>query len=176
MILPLNISINVAVIKKHRKIFFGIYLYGVIKILGGYIEKIPEGLAIHYTNKKAVIIRLNALIGARKNIKPFMDYHFVKFKTLTESGIGESMASLYTVLIINFINNNVSANILTEKKPYLSIDNGFMLYEKEDIFNLFLKSNVYLNLVMIISSFIKILTEKIVYAFIQRRNKNRFDN
>lgn len=175
MIMPLNISVNVAVVKKYRKIFFGIYLYGAIKIFGGYIEKISEGLAIHYTNKKAIIIRSKDLIGARKSIKPFMDYHFVKFKTLTETGVGETVTHLYALLIINFI-NNATAKILNKKKPYLTIDNGFNLYANEDIFNLFLKSNVYLNLVMIVSSIIKVLTEKTVYAFMQRRNKNRFGN
>ncbi len=104
-----------------------------------------------------------------------MDYHFVKFKTLTETGLKNSIAPLYAVLIVNFV-NNVTANILTREKPYLTIDNGFIVYKNEDVFNLFLKSNVYLNLIMIISSIIKILTEKIIYAFMQRSTKNRFGN
>lgn len=172
LIFPLNLGINAAFLKEEKKAFFGIYLFGVIKIVGGYAEKITEGFAVHLSDKKVVIINYKAMLGAKDRIKPFMDYHFTKIKIVIESG---SENNLITPVSIAFISEYIMSFIeryYSFKKPYLVIDCGFNVYDGKNKLNLFIRLNVVFNLIMIISSIIKIITEKTIYAIRQRKNKN----
>ena len=161
LIFPLNLGINAAFLKEEKKAFFGIYLFGIIKIVGGYAEKITEGFAVHLSDKKVVIINYKAMLGAKDRIKPFM-----------ESG---SENNLITPVSIAFISEYIMSFIeryYSLKKPYLVIDCGFNVYDGKNKLNLFIRLNVVFNLIMIISSIIKIITEKTIYAIRQRKNKN----
>ena len=119
LIFPLNLGINFVMLKEEKKAFFGIYLFGIIKVAGGYAEKITEGFAVHLSDKKAVIINYKAIIGAKDRIKPFMDYHFTNIRAVIELG---SENDLITPVSIAFISEYIMCFIERYygfKKPYL---------------------------------------------------------
>ena len=174
-IFPLFLNIHAAIIGKNKKFYVGIYLFGIIKILSGYAEKISDGFAFHLSNKKALIFNRKSLLTARKSIKPFMDYHSIKIKTVAELGsVDNEIAPFAAVFAASFINSFL-VWFFALKKPYLKIENEFNVYRNENVFNAFCTSVFVFNFLMILISIIKIFSEKIIYAFKQRRkNKNKF--
>ena len=104
-----------------------------------------------------------------------MDYHSIKIKTVTELGSADNeIAPFAAVFAASFINSFL-VWFFALKKPYLKIENEFNVYRNENVFNAFCTSVFVFNFLMILISIIKIFSEKIIYAFKQRRkNKNKF--
>lgn len=172
LIFPLFLSIDLAYTGENAKLYFGVRLFGFIKVLSGYAEKIKEGFAFHLSEKKAYIISYKDLTGAKESIKPFMDYHFIKIRTVIETGNTDGVAYPLAAAFVSSYINGFVCRIFAHKKPYLVLDNSFNVYLDRDVFNVFLKTDFVFNLIMVVSSVIKIITEKIIYAIRQRKNKN----
>jgi hypothetical protein len=85
-------------------------------------------------------------------------------KTVTEIGVSDS-AILPTVLSfsLSFI-DKIVCWFLYNYKPQLDVDNRFFVFEGENRLEVFFKLCIVLNVLMIIISAIKILTEKVLYA------------
>ena len=172
LIFPLFLNIDLAYTGENAKLYFGVRLFGFIKVISGYAEKIKEGFAFHLSEKKAYILSYKSLTGAKESIKPFMDYHFIKIRTVIETGNSDdAVAPLAAAFASSYI-NGIVCRIFSFKKPYLVLDNSFNVYLDRDVFNVFMKIDFVFNLIMVISSVIKIITEKIIYAIRQRKNQN----
>lgn len=172
IIFPLFLDINVLYLSERKKMFIGVYLFGFIKIIGGYVQKINEGFSFHVSEKKAFIFSYKNLFGAKEKIKPFMDYHFIKIKTVTETGILTDAEKKLPCIFAASYANEFLLWFFSLKKPYLVIDNSFNVYTEKDLFNFYAKINFVFNLLMVISSVVKILTEKTIYAIRKRKNEN----
>lgn len=172
LIFPLFLSVNALFLSDLKKAYAGIYLFGFIKIIGGYAEKIEEGVALHVSDKKAFIIPFASLSGAREKIKPFMDYHFISVTTVTELGSNDNLITPLSAAFIASFVESIIAWYFSLKKPYLKLDNRFNVYAGKKTFNLYFKALFVFNAITVISSIIKILTEKTFYAIKQRKSKN----
>ena len=164
LILPIFIKVWFNFSGKEKKLFFCITIFGFIKIISGYAEKIKEGIAVHISKNKAFIFTFKNIFDARNKVKPLKDYHVIRFESVTE--IGSSSSSMLPLLVsytASFI-DNVLCWFLYNNKPQLHVDNKIFVFEGEDRFEIFCKFNVVLNALMLIISLIKILMEKLVYA------------
>ena len=56
LIFPLFLSIDLAYTGENAELYFGVRLFGFIKLLSGYAEKIKEGFAFHLSEKKDFLI------------------------------------------------------------------------------------------------------------------------
>lgn len=172
LIFPLFLSINLIYSKDENKLFFCIYLFGILRIASGYAELLKDCIAVHVSEKKAFLIFYGKLLNLNKSIKPLKDYHFIKFTSLIEIG-GEN---LLIPKAASFIYNYVWGFItwfFYNKKPYLKLKNDVNIYENKDILNIFIDTKIVLNLLMIFLSMIKIITEKIING-ISKRKQNKF--
>lgn len=164
LIFPFYASFNVYYSLDLKKVCFGIYLFGFIKLVGGYIEKVKDGVAIHVSENKAYIITYKNLFNMGKKVKPLRDYHLINFNTIIEFGMENGIIySSTTAFVLNYI-NSLMRWLLTNVKPHVNIDNKINIYEAEDKFNFFCRAGLLLNLLMLTLSFIKILVGKIYYA------------
>lgn len=167
---PLFVKFDVCYIKTKNKMFYKISLFNVIKILKGYVELIKEGIVIHLTKRKAIIIPYKNIVGIRKKFKPLKDYHFIKLNSILEIGFKDDLVNSFFVgNVNNFIFEFVNW-FFYHKKPYVNLKNKTLLFENDKRLNYFLELTVVFNMLMILVSGIKILMEKILYVF---RNKAR---
>ena len=164
LIFPIFLNLNFHYSMDAKKLFYQIKLFGFIKILGGYAQLIEEGVVIHLTKNKAIILPFSKIFDVRKKVEPLKDYHFIKLKTVTEIGVSDS-AILPTVLSfsLSFI-DKIVCWFLYNFKSQLDVDNRFFVFEGVDRLEIFCKLDVVFNILMIIISAIKILTEKVIYA------------
>lgn len=172
LIFPVFLSVNALFVGDLKKAYAGIYLFGFIKIIGGYAEKIQEGIAFHVSDKKAFIIPFKSLYGAREKIKPFIDYHFISVTTVIELGSENGLLTPLSAAFVASYAENLIAWYYSLKKPYLKLDNRFNVYVNEKTFNVYFKAKFVFNALTVISSIIKLITEKTLYAIKQRKNEN----
>lgn len=170
LIFPIFINLKLAFILQDKKLYFNIKLYGLINILNGYIEKIDEGLAIHLTKNKAIIVPYKKLLNVKGSVKPLMDYHF--YNVTLDVTLGNEN-SILTPTTISFISSYIINQItwyLYHKKPYVKINKNFTVIEEKNICDVRFSTLILFNLLMIILSIIKIVVEKIING-IRKQNK-----
>lgn len=156
---PMKINLKFIFSKELRKIFYTIKLYNFIKINSGYLELKDFKLFIHISNKKALFIKLNP--WGNKSIKIIKDYHVKDLKSYLEIG-GNALEVSTIAFLINYIDLIIKWFLLNSK-PYVLYKNTITVFNNKK-FNYFIKVGVYVNLLMIIISIIKILMGKIKNA------------
>jgi len=158
---------------KENKAFFGVDIFGIIKIVSGYAQIIKEGICIHINDKKAVIIPFQKILGLRKSFKPLKDFHIVRANLIVElSGAVDFFYPLSCIFTINYFVNSFGF-YLSNIKPYVKLRSTTTLNLNRDYSDFLLNFTVILNLLMVIISFIKILMEKIIYAS-RKRKQNQY--
>ncbi len=153
-----------AVYKKENNILkFNFKIYRILPVFNGFIKPTPSGIEIYYHKKMKKIFFAN-MLGIRKSIKPFYDYHFIKVNTKVEIGskdlLVSSLGKGFTFLYIN----SYICDYFKYKKPHLKIDSTVNVYDSENILNIYFNTKIVLNLLMIVISLIKILSGKIINA------------
>lgn len=172
LIFPLFLNLQIYYSANLKRVYFAIDLFGMLKIISGYIEIIKEGVCIHLTKNKAIIIENKQLLGVGEKVKPLKDYHIIRVHSLTEIGLAKNnLAAFSAAFILNYINQTLDWYFYHDK-PYLVLDNKINYHEDENVLNLYMKSTIIFNLLMILLSIIKIIMEKIIYAIIYRQQQN----
>lgn len=168
IIFPIFITIRISFNKKNEKLYYSIVVFGCIRLLNGYIEIIKEGIAIHLTKYKAIIIPLKNILEMRKKIKPLKDYHVIRFDIKLVFGVNESLIIPISIsFVIRYLLQFIEW-FLYNKKPYVKINTDISIYEDKDIAELNAKATAVFNLMMVVISLIKIGVEKVFYAIKNR--------
>ena len=82
---PIFISGSIHLDFKRRKYAFCLKLYEKIRIFGGYATLYTEGIALHVTNKKAVLLPYKDINAKRKNFSFIKTFELISIKTIVES-------------------------------------------------------------------------------------------
>jgi len=176
LIFPLFISVKACIIFNDKKLYFTLQLFGFIKLLGGYVELGKDGLIIHLSKNKAIIIEKKNLLSVGKKFKPLKDYHVIKFVFLLEIGAkNRELIALESAFIVNYI-SEIAKWIIYNKKPYVNYSGNVNMYQDTDNINIFIDTVFLLNLLMILLSLIKIIWEKMIYALSRRKQQNKQSN
>ena len=69
-----------------RKLFFGVRLYGKLRLLGGYIEPRREGIAVHLSRKKALLVAYEKLLRTKPDLNKLHGFHLKEVLSVTETG------------------------------------------------------------------------------------------
>ncbi len=163
LIFPIFITVKANLSKEKNKLFFAFNLFG-LRVFRGYAELISEGIIIHLTKTKAVIIPFDKIFEVRKSVEPLKDYHFIKLTTKVDLGNETSVIEpLFFSLLIDYF-YNIIGWFVKNKKPYVKLSNNFNVYEGEDKLEIYLSITIVLNILMVLLSLIKILVGKLVYG------------
>ena len=164
LIFPIFININLKYSAEKQILEFNVKLFKFIKIFDGYVEIIDEGIIIHLNKRKAILIFYKDIVSVRKKFEPLKDYHIFKLNTTIKMGIlNDEDLKLNLAIIYNII-FNIIGQCVGQIKPYISLRNNVLIYEKENVLLLNVKATFVFNILMVIISFIKIFGEKIIYA------------
>lgn len=167
-IFPLFLSISFYFNYSYKKLFFTIKIFG-LRILNGFIKLDKEGIVIHYTNKKAIMFIYKHILDIKKHFKPLKDYHFIKFALIFDIGHKENLIQTLSIsFLLNYL-YKIMEWFFANSKPYLKINNKINTYENKNILNITHNSTIIFNSLMIFISLIKILMEKIIYAFTNKK-------
>ena len=152
LFLPIPLKTNIHYDMNRRKFCFSVYLFGFLRIVGGYIATYKGGLALHITKKKAILLPYSQINNERKRFSFIRTFRLKALTLTTETG-AEYLLPL--------------ALAHTGLRAYFFIKGG----KKEDIEqNLWLTDGdvlrvsaticVHFTMYMLIKQFIKFLKEK----------------
>ena len=132
---PIVLQMSFFASKNAKKIYFSVYLCGVIKLISGYITFTVDKAYVHLTKKFAVQIPFKDAFGSRKKINGIKGIEILSIKNelnLTNSDLfNQVMLSsacmyVYSVLI----------TILSQIKPFVSVTCGVKQQKNDDLSNL----------------------------------------
>ena len=172
LIFPIFINIKLFFCKENKKLFFAINCF-MFTIIGGYVEQIKEGFAIHVTKNKAIIIPYKKVLGLKSSVKPLKDYHFIKLNMEIDIGNDDNIvASLSIAYIINYVHAIIKGYI-NQIKPYVVFNQNVNVIENSETFNIKIDSLILFNLLMVLLSLVKIFVEKIINEFRNKKRQNQ---
>ena len=136
-----------------KKFAFAVYFYKVIPIIGGYAATYPGGIALHVSQKKAILVPYKQLNSERKRFSIMKTFRLKEFNLTTESGAEYLFitAAAHAFLRTAFF-------IQGGEKEY--IENNLWLTDGDQL-RISLNCLLYFNLFILLKSFLKFCKEKI---------------
>ena len=118
LFLPIFLKTSVYYDMNRRKLTFAVYLFGFLRIFGGYIATYKGGIAIHVTEKKAFLLPYSKLNSERKRFSFIRTFHLSSIAVTTETGaeylvpIALAQAVLQTYYLIKGVKKEKITNNL----------------------------------------------------------------
>ncbi len=84
---PIIISGSLHLDFKSKKYAFCIKIYEILRVFGGYATLYTEGIALHVTNKKAILLPYKELNAKRKKFSFIKTFELVSIKAIIESSV-----------------------------------------------------------------------------------------
>lgn len=143
---PLNFSGYLYLDKESKRLSFGIYLYGVIKVFGGYAQPVKRGVIIHYANKKARLFLKSDMGSFKIKLKDLKSIEVFSSKLVTSFPCTVNDVNLASCITVatNFI-----CPFIVTKKNFIKLNSTVILGRDEDL-KAYYKINVAFNLLVII--------------------------
>lgn len=160
LIFPVFLTTYFYIDGNKKQLYFCLKIFSKIKILSGYIQFIKDGIAIHLTKKKAIIIPYLIKFDLQKTYKLAKEYNVIQFFSIIEHG-NVDLIEKYKISMLYSSINNLICPIIQYRKQYLKIKNDLILYELNSKIKVTIKLVLVFNLISIISTIIKIILEKI---------------
>jgi len=159
---PIYVELNAHYDMNRRKFAFGVYAYKIFKLLGGYLATYTGGLAVHLTQKKAVLVPYSQMDSERKRFSFIKTFRLKKLITTVETGaeylfpiaVADKLSQIW-LFARGVDKNKVRNNIL--------LSNG-------DVLQISLNALIYFNLFIVLKNFVIFLKEKI--KIWQKKTKN----
>lgn len=170
LIFPIFLKFEFFYDKDKLKVFFAIKLYGILKIIGGYIELIKEGLVVHVSKNKAIIIPIQ-IFEIKNQFNLSKDYKIVSIYVLSEIGVTSENVLPFFLVGIENVFFKIFFPIFSTLKTGVKLKNNILMYENDNLFKISAQINVAFNLIILIITFIKIILRKILN---ERKKQNKY--
>lgn len=69
-----------------KKLAFSLYLFGFIKLIGGYVSSYRGGVAVHISEKTAILLPYSGMNEQRKKFKIFRSFRLISLEAAAETG------------------------------------------------------------------------------------------
>ena len=150
--LPIPLKTNVHYDMNRRKFCFSVYLFGFLRIIGGYIATYAGGLALHITKKKAILLPYSQINSERKRFSFIRTFKLKGLTITTETGAEYllPMALAHTGARVYFF---IKGGKKEDIEQNLWLTDGDVLRISATII-------VHFTIFMLIKEFIKFLKEK----------------
>lgn len=149
---PIFLEIDLYYDVREKKFGFGLYGYKIVKLLGGYALTYPGGIALHVSDKKAILIPYSELDNERKRFSFMRTFRLKSFVLTTETGA----EYLLPVSVAHALLRVLFFAIGGKKEK---IENNLWLTDG-DVFRVALNCVLFFNLFILLRAFLKFLKEK----------------
>lgn len=154
--LPIVLVVDGYLDWRTNKLCFSLRLYRHIKVHGGYAQLEREGVAIHLTRKKALIVPYARMTETRKKLAATKGFQLWRLHIVTETGGANAP---YGALIAAAIQAGSSAffQTLRTKHPFLSLRSSVLLSERKDVKITFESAVIFNGFILTIAAIKKVL-------------------
>ena len=146
-----------------KKFAFSTALFGVIKLIGGYIGTYKGGIALHLSKKRAVLVAYNKLNSERKRFSFIKTFRLVSIKQTIETGAEYLFLS-------TLVQTTIKAFFIAKKGDNRAFYSHLWVNDG-DLLRISASAVLYFNLFILSKNFIKFIKEKI--AILWQKNKKK---
>lgn len=176
IIFPIFINVKLFYLTGGKKIYCLVSLFNKFKIISGYVTLNLSEIVLNLSSSKSIIIPYKNLFISG-NFKLFKDFHVFSFFMDIDYGCKDQLEKvlIYKGLIEILLNNFYV--IIKNKKDYLRLEfvSGINFSAEES--KIYIKTNLVLNLLTVIFTLIKTLSEKIKNGIVRsKQSKYGFSN
>jgi hypothetical protein len=151
---PIYVEVDAHYDMNRRKFGFAVYAYKFLKVIGGYIATYTGGLALHVSEKKAILIPYSQIESERKR------FSFVRtFRLKTLNFTAETGAEYLMLMAI--VHAILRTYFFIKGGTKERIENNLWLTDG-DVLRLSLNTLLYFNLFILLRNFLKYLKEKML--------------
>ena len=161
---PIYIESDAHYDMNRKKFGFAVYLYGFIKLIGGYATTYQGGFALHISKKKAILIPYSQLDSERKRFSFVKTFRLVSLRLTTETGA----EYLIPIAIAQTILRCYFFLIGGEKEK---IENNLWLTDGDEL-RISLNCVIFFNLFIVLKNFLKFLKEKMQILWRKKMKKS----
>lgn len=147
-----------------RKFGFAVFLYKIVKLVGGYAATYQGGLALHISPKKAILIPYSEINNERKRFSFVRSFRLIAFTLTTETGAEY-------VLPVTIAHNVLHALFLLLGGNKDKYENNLWLTDG-DVLKVSFNVVAYFNLVMLLCALFKFLKEKMKILWQKKMKKS----
>ncbi len=150
---PIVLDADVHYDMNRRKFGFAVFLYKMIKLVGGYAATYQGGLALHISPKKAVLIAYSEIDSERKRFSFVRSFRLIAFTLTTETGA----EYLMPVSVAHAVLRTLFFWLGGDKEK---IQNNLWLTDG-DVLRVSFHIAAYFNIFMLLCAFVQFLKEKV---------------
>ena len=159
LLLPIAADLNFHLDAAERKLYFGILLYGNIRLFGGYMEPRREGIAVHLSRKKAVLFPYAQMLKTRPDLNKLHGFRLKRFTQVIELGATDRAGIL--MLAAALVNAAPILGNAAREALGCRLRSDILICKK-DAFRLTAAANVRFRLLTLLILFIKIALEAFI--------------
>ena len=127
-LLPVFCGLDVFLDLRENKASFALSFYG-LRVFGGYAEMRREGVAIHLTEKFAILLLYGKMRDTRKYFEITDGFQLYKLHQTVETGGEGSIFGLLAAAVLQ-AGGGAAFAVLRTRHPFLSLKNGTVLADK----------------------------------------------
>lgn len=161
LIAPISLNIHSHLDVRENKVWFSVRLFNLIKLVGGYMQLTKEGLAIHLSKKKVVILPYNQMLDTRKKFDVTSGFQLTRLRFTVETSGSDQVYGVMIASVLQTI-SEIAFPVLREKYSWLKPSNCVLLSEQKN-FTVSMEMVTVFNLIILFVAIFK----KILEAFLQ---------
>lgn len=147
-----------------RKFGFAVFLYKLVKLVGGYAATYQGGLALHVSPKKAILIPYSEIDSERKRFSFVRSFRLIAFTLTTETGAEY-------LLPVSLAHTALRALFFLFGGSKDKIENNLWLTDG-DVLKVSFNVVAYFNLFMLLCALFKFLKEKMKILWQKKMKKS----
>ena len=169
LIFPVYVHADVYADLGENKCWFAVGLYKHLKLFSGYFRFRKEGIALHLSRKKAILLPYGKMADTRKQFEITKGFQICRFHQIVEVGTLGSGAGIAIAALVQALSAQVFSVLQTDH-PFLSLRNSTLLTEQRSLKTSFQSVLVFNGLVLAVA-----MSKKILEALLNwiRRRKSK---
>ena len=162
LLFPIFLNIIIFFDAGQKKCYFALYLLRFIKIYGGYAELYKKrGIAIHLSEKKAVLLPFSEIINSGKKFEVTKGFILYGFSHVFEFGSAENPGRSLMICALMRTATCFGAAYLKRKNSCASFKGDILLYQNTDCCKICVRLILLFNPALLLSAAVKLVLKKI---------------
>ncbi len=129
LLFPVFVEIYFYADAGQAKVWFSVSLYRILPAIGGYAEPRQEGIAVHLTEKFALLVPYADMSKARKKFEIFKGFQLLRLHQTLECGGAEAPYSALVGAAFSAVSGSACSVLLT-RHPFLSLRSRLILSDR----------------------------------------------
>lgn len=170
LLFPIFISMDAYVNPLQGKLFFVLRLFGLLPVFGGYMTVEKEGIAMHISEKKAILFPYKDMGKERKKFEITAGFQTYTFKSTVEIGFEDFPFAAFSAAALLQTLSAAIFPVLKRRKPFLTLKNSVFLSENAHGVRITAHLITVFNQLTVIIAIIKIILEEMIQLWQAKKN------